>query len=109
MSLSKMSCAACLFAVLAGCASAALQQRSTTTAIAARRARQERAQARHPYAPYFHWAEPQIQLVHEPAHIENGAFHPAQVRPVIIRPGAWRERFNYPIDVDPIDAQATDK
>ena len=47
--------------------------------------------------PYFNWVSPLVQNVEIPAHIENGLFIPDHSEPVLIEPGAWRNKFSYPI------------
>ena len=52
--------------------------------------------------PYYHWAEPIVQEVAIPAHIEHGLFIPEHKELVIIKPGEWAKSPAYPIQTQEI-------
>ncbi|MBI4575569.1 MAG: hypothetical protein HY722_04825 [Planctomycetes bacterium] len=74
--------------VLAGCSGLGERDRAWVRDEVRRSVRSALAERERPSA--YEWVEPQFQMVHEPAHIEGGAFHPAQERSVIIEAGEWR-------------------
>ena len=56
------------------------------------------------------WAEPVVQEVRIPAHIEGGVFYPEHNELVIIAPGEWKRNSAFPIKADQKDfTRAEDK
>lgn len=56
------------------------------------------------------WAEPVVQEVRIPAHIDGGVFYPEHNELVVIAPGEWKRNSAFPIKADQKDfSKAEDK
>ena len=53
-----------------------------------------------PYIGGSNWAEPLIQDVRIPAHIQGGVFYPEHNELVIITPGEWKKAGGFPLRTD---------